>query len=791
MTTNSRKAAAKSDAAGMHRREFLSASAVLGGVAVFGFGIPNDAQSAVRPGQYWSPEISSVPEINAWIAIAPDETVTFRIGVTELGQGILTAVAMVLNEELQADWTKVKWEYASANRDVKEKAPAWSIKTPGKEPYFDDPNAPGGSPALPTVYRNREGSDPREVSWTGVYRRMMTNGGAFKSLTYYYHLAGAEARERLLLAAANGWGVPVAQVSSKDGVITHAATGRTTTYGKIAGKAAQTPHPNPEGIKTKTPDQWKLMGTEQKYLHTPHAVTGELMFGMDVRLPGMLYAAVKACPVWGGDVKSFDANAVKNLPGVVSIQKFPSPDRGLTRAQRFGGFVAVVADTYWHAKTALDAMPIEWLIPPEVAKVNSADMIKALIASMDKPDKVEVNQGNFDTAIGRAARVLEATYTAPHRPRARMEMGNATVLVGDNRVDIWVADQSPQETLVSCSKLTGVPRENVYVHLASLGGGFGRNGNGPQAEHAIMIANTVKGRPVHMIWSREEDWSVGTTYGAQCAAKFKAGLDADGWPIAFEARTAMDTGGSGISSGLNHFPYGIPNYRHTTNFVKFHVPVAVRRNTFPPQIFRECFIDELAHAAKKDPYQYRRELLMRTNFPLRDAQVQALDMAAKMSGWGTPLPAGQARGISLEGEHDGVSGVQAQVALVAVTKQGSARVLRSDITMDAGFSAVNPLAVKKQLEGGVYWGIDDTMSVDFVVKDGRMVTANYDTVLTARMDKYPREVNVAFFKSNRWGASSPEASMHTVASALLDGIYQITGKRIRDEPLNRHDLSWG
>ncbi len=788
MTAKSEKTAST---AAMQRREFLSAAAVVGGAAVFGFGIPLDARAAVRTGQYWSPEISTVPEINAWIAIAPDDTVTYRIGVTELGQGILTAVAMIMNEELQADWKKIRWEYASANRDVKEKAPAWSLKTPGKEPYSTDPNAPGGSPSLPAVYRNREGSDPREVSWTGVYRRMMTNGGAFKSLTYYYHLAGAEARERLLLAAAAVWNVPVAQLSVKDGIITHAATGRTTSYGKVAAKAAQTPHPNPEGIKAKTPDQWKLLGTEQKYLHTPHVVTGELMFGLDVRMPGMLYAAAKACPVWGGDVKSYDANAVKNMPGVHSVVQFPIPDRGLTRAQRFSGGVAVIADSYWHAKSALDAMPVEWLIPADVAKANSADMMKALLASMDKPEKVAVNQGNFDTAIARAAKVVEATYTAPHRPRARMEPGNATVLVTDSRVDIWIGDQSPQETLVSGSKLTGVPRENVYLHLATLGGGFGRNGNGPQAEHAIMIAKTVKGRPVHMIWSREEDWNVGTTYGAQCAAKFKAGLDADGWPIAIEARTAMDTGGSGISAGLDHFPYGVPNYRHTTNFVKFHVPVAVRRNTFPPQIFRESFIDELAHAAKKDPYQYRRELLMRTNFPLRDAQVQALDMVAKMSGWGSPLPQGQARGISLEGEHDGVSGVQAQVALVSVTKQGSARVLRSDIAMDTGFSAVNPLAVKKQLEGGVYWGIDDTFSVDFQVKDGRMVTSNYDTVLTARMDKYPREVNIQFFKSERWGASSPEASMHTVASALLDGIYQITGKRIRDEPLNNHDLSWG
>ena len=390
------------------------------------------------------------------------------------------------------------------------------------------------------------------------------------------------------------------------------------------------------------------MGTEQKNLDVPLKVTGQLVYGIDVRLPGMKWAAVKTCPVYGGDVKRYDFEAIRRMPGVRSAVQFPIPDPALTRGRIFSGGVAVVADTWYQAKTAIDKMPIEWDVPPANAAFNSANMREALLAALDRPGRVRADQGDVQTGFARAAKIVEATYSTPFLPRARMEPGNATVLVTDNRVDIWIGDQSPQETRFSASKITGIPETNVHLHLCSLGGGFGSNGNGPQAEHAIMIANAHRGTPIHMLWTREEDF-IGTTYRAMGVARLKAGLDADGWPIAFEVRTAMQEGGFGPDASFHVTSrYHVPNYRYSNHTTKFHVPVGTRRGIGQAahEFYRESFMDELARAAGKDPYRYRRELIARTNLPYKEDMITALDMAAEMSGWGTPLPKGTARAIA-------------------------------------------------------------------------------------------------------------------------------------------------
>src|SRR5438552_10552836 len=507
----------------MDRREFLTTTAAVGGAMVLGFWMPPSAHAANVPvaPTPWYRE-ATVPEINAWITIAPDDTVTIRVGQTELGTGVFTANPMMIAEELQCDWKKVVSQYASANRDAREKAPEWTLKAPGNG--ATDPKG-GGEPG----FGNRDRTGVQGIP-DSLYRRMRTNAASsVKDGRYYLQLAGAEARERLLLAAAGLWGVPVAELTAKDSIITHAKSGRTTTYGQIAGRAAQTPHPHPETITIKSPDQWTLMGTERKNLDVPAKVTGSVIYGIDVRVPGMKWAAVKACPVYGGTVKSYDFDAIRQMPGVRSAVQFPIPDPALTRGRTFSGGVAVVADTWYQARTALDRMPIEWEIPPERAAYNTANMREALLASLDRPGRVRGNQGNVDDAFARAAKVVQATYSTPYLPRARMEPGNATVLVTDNRVDIWIGDQSPQETRFSAAKITGIPEENVYLNLCHLGGGFGRNGNGPQAEQALMIANAHRGTPIHLLWTREEDF-IGTTYRAMGMARLKAGLDGDGWP---------------------------------------------------------------------------------------------------------------------------------------------------------------------------------------------------------------------------------------------------------------------
>jgi isoquinoline 1-oxidoreductase beta subunit len=769
------------------RREFLSIVAAAHGAFVLGFWVPSRAHAQTTSRAVWSDE-SAADEINAWIVIAPDDSVTIRIAQTELGQGVWTSNAMMVAEELQCDWTKVRPQYASANRDAREKAPAWTLNVMGKG--ATDP-AGGGEPS----FGNRD-----RVGISGIpdslYRRMRTNAASsVKDGRYYLQLAGAEARERLLLAAAAIWNVPVTELTAKDSVITHAASGRTTSYGKVALRAALTPHPHPEQIAIKPPDQWTLMGTEQKNLDVPDKVTGKTLYGIDVRLPGMKWAAVKTCPVYGGDVKSFDFEKVRAMPGVRAAVRFPIPDPALTRGRIFSGGVAVVADTWYQAKTAIDRMPIEWEIPPAHAAFNSENMHTALLAALEQPGTVRASHGDVDAAFGKATKIVEAIYSTPYLPRARMEPGNATVLVTDTRVDIWIGDQSPQETRFSASKITGIPEENVYLHLCHLGGGFGRNGNGPQAEHAIMIANAHRGTPIHMLWTREEDF-IGTTYRAMGVARLKAALDADGWPIALEVRTAMQEGGFGPEASFHVTSrYHVPNYRYSNHTTKFHVPVGTRRGVGQAahEFYRETFFDELARAAGRDPYLYRRELLARTQLPYKADMIKALDIAAEMSSWGTPLPRGKARAIALEergAEGNGMATISAMVHTVAISRAGTVRLERVDVAHETGFALVNPLSVKKQIEGQITWFYNDAMHQACTIKDGRIVENNFNSFPVSRINEDPPEINIRFFPTGHWLLGMGHDRATSVQSAIGDAIFQITGKRVRDLPYGKHDLRW-
>ena len=772
------------------RREFLAAATAVNAAFVLGFWVPpRSADAAVPPGASWYDDATVTREINAWIVIAPDDAVTIRIGQTELGQGVWTSNAMIVCEELQCDWHKVRPEYASVNRDAKEMAPKWTLQVPGNG--GTDPTG-GGEPG----FRNRARTGVSGIP-DSLYRRMRTNEAAsVKDGRYYLQLAGAEARERLLLAAANDWHVPVDELTAKDSVITHTRSGRKTTYGKIARLAAATPHPHPETITIKSPDQWTLMGTEQKNLDVPMKVTGETIYGIDVRVPGMRWAAVKSCPVYGGTVKRYDFDSIKNRPGVRSAFEFPIPDPKLTRGRVFAGGVAVVADSWYQAKSALDAMPIEWDIPPKHAAFNTANMQTALLAALDEPGKVRVDQGDVDAAFASAAKIVEATYSTPYLPRARMEPGNATVLVTDDRVDIWIGDQSPQETRFSASQITGIPEQNVYLHMCHLGGGFGRNGNGPQAEQAIMIANANRGTPIHLLWTREEDF-IGTTYRAMGAARLSAALDADGWPIALEVRTAMQKDGFGPDASFDVTSrYHVPNYRFSNHFTEFHVPVGTRRGVGQAahEFYRESFINELAHAAGKDAYHYRRELIARTTLPFKEDMMKALDIAAEMAGWGTPLPKGKVRAIALEergAETGGMATISAMVHTVSVTPDGLVRLERVDIAHERGFGLVNPLSVKKQLEGQITWFYNDAMHQACNVENGRIVENNFDRFSLSRLNEDPPEINVRFFPTGHWILGMGHDRGTSVQSAIGEAAFQVLGRRFRDLPFNAHGLKWG
>lgn len=463
----------------------------------------------------------------------------------------------------------------------------------------------------------------------------------------------------------------------------------------------------------------------------------------------------------------------------------------------------MIADSWWHAKKAMDALPIEWDYGPN-ASVTSSSLYEAHLAAAKEPGTTITEEGNVDEAMARAARVIEATYDVPYSPRARLEPGDATVLVTDSRVDIWTGDQSPQTVLRRAAKLSGISPEKVYVHSTFQGGGYGAGGNGDQAEKAVAVANTVRGTPVKMLWTREEDLGSGTKYRPMSVCLLKAGLDADGRLVAMEVRHGTTWDGDMGYRGLSAPPYFMPNYRLTLHYPKSHVPIGHRRATgaAPNAFYLESFIDELAHAVGKDPYQYRRELIALNpdepktgigGFRHRDDWLRALDMVAKQSGWGTPLPEGWARGIAIDDRRRPTRTTQticAQVHTVEVTKAGKLKLHRVDLVFEQGFAFMHPLAVRKQVEGQIAWAYDDTMYQATTIRDGRAVELNFDRFPLSRMNEYPKEVNITFMKTERWTEGAGEEAIPQVPPAICNAVFKITGKRIRSIPLKNHDLSW-
>ena len=731
-----------------------------------------------------------VPELNAWLTIAPDNTVTIRVGQTEMGTGVFTSCPMMVAEELQCDWSKVRAEYASPQRNVVERAPEWTMHVPG-----------GGNPLL----REGGGEPAMGEGNSGVYRRLTTDSsGSVREGRYYLQMAGAEARERLLLAAAEMWSVPVAELSAKDSVITHGPSGRRTTYGAVAGRAAQIKLPDPSTISIKGPDQFWLIGTEQKNRDVPLKVTGKAIYGIDIELPGMLYGAAKCCPVFGGTIKSYDFDAIKDRPGVHSAVKLGGDGY-------VSGGVAVVADSWWRAKTALDLMPIEWEPGPS-ANRNSAEMLEADFMSFQEPGTIVLEEGeSYAAARSKAAGVIEATYTLPYLAHARMEPGNATAIVTPGRVDLWTGAQSPERALAQAAKEAGVTPDKVFVHTTFLGGGYGGGGLSDQVRQAVAIAKTLNGRPVKLLWTREEDMRLGEKYRPMGIGRFEAAVDAQGWPTAISIRTTgdrYDSNGTPTGTyknrvaeqavrGLHELPYFIPSRFYEVRTHNSHAPVGFRRSTGSGVnvFYLESFIDELAHAAGKDEYEYRRELVARnTQFRDRDDWLKALDMVAEMSGWGKPLPDGWARGIAVDDRRRPsrtTVALCAEVVTVSVSRGGEVRLERIDIVFDEGFSFVNPLSVRKQIEGQVAWGFSDAMWQEINVKDGRVVEGNYHQYRIAGMADYPPEVNIRFLKTNnKWISGVGEEAIPQIAPAMAQAVFKITGKRIRSLPFAKHDLSW-
>jgi isoquinoline 1-oxidoreductase beta subunit len=733
------------------RRQFMVTSFAVGGSFALGLIFPrNDAEAAAVDSQIGSKpwegsSASSASEINPWLVIAPDDTVTIRVAQSEMGQATFTSFAKMIVEELECDWSKVRAEYASVNRHVRENK---------------------------------------------VYGRMATNSSSSVRISrQYLQQAGASARERLMTAAAEQFSVPRSELTVKAGVVTHAATSRSVRYGQLAQKAASIRLAQEPLIKT--PDRFTFMNKPTRLLETPVKVDGTATYGLDVKVPGMLYAAVKQSPVFLGKVKKFDADAVKGRPGVHSVIKFGGP--------RIEEGVAVIADSYWHAKSALDALPIE-SDEGKYADDSTASFFDTARKALDEPGaKIVTKKGDPEPVIKNSGNVVEAVYEVPYLDHAMMEPMNCTAHITPDRAEVWVGTQSPEQSVEQISSVTGIPVENVYLHNCFMGGGFGRRGGNDDIRLAVAIAKQL-GQPVKVIWSREETTQHGE-YRPMRTSRFRAVLGDDGMPVACHTRVV---GAERVNAtldeqtirGLHDLPYRVTHELFDYHLRQTHVPngpwtsVGRSQNEF----FLETFIDELAHAAGKDPYEYRRGLLKPTpEFPQAEGWLKVLSTAAEKSKWGSKLPAGTARGIAI-GDSRRVTWnditICAVVATVSVSNQGKVRAERFDVAVDTGSFLVNPLAAERQVEMQVVMGLAAALKQQITIEKGRVTQGNFNNFPLLTRKEMP-EIGVHFVKAtDNPIAGLGEEILGWVAPAFCNAIFAATGKRIRSLPVSNHDLSW-
>jgi len=728
------------------RRNFIVTTAAAGGGMALGFYLPGaqvlaaatDLEGAIATKPWMAPTDGAGAEVNAWLLIAPDDTVTIRVAMNEMGTGVFTSMPMIIAEELQCDWGKVKAEYASANRNLKEgRVYKWMVTSSGN-----------------AVMRSRE----------------------------YLQQAGASARERLIQAAANQWRVSASSCTAKDSVVTHTATGRTLRYGELASAAANIQLAQEPAIKT--PDQFTLLGKSLARLDTPVKVNGSAIYGADVRLPDMLFATSKTSPIVGAKLKSYNFSAIKNRPGVHSVVEFQGEDK----ATGLRSGVAVVADTWWRAKTALELLPIEWDYGPNT-HINSKDIAQRDLEVLNKKTgAIALDEGDALGAMNSAAQVVEAVYSAPHQAHAPMEPLGCTAQVKDNRVDIWLGTQRPERALQEAARHAGVAPENAYVHNCFLGGGFGGRVGRREVAQAVEIAKTLGGRPVKLLWTREEDMN-NNYFNPNPMARFQAGLGTDGMPVAWFNRITSDSifywrdwkGIDGAASGhLDDMPYRVPNKRVEYIMRNKHIPVAFWRIS-PNNFMRESFMDEVAHAGGKDPIEFRRALL--SDAP---RYLNVLDKVADEADWGKSLPEGTAQGFSIS---ETFGTVVAEVAQVSVSKRGEVNVEKVVTALDCG-NIVNPLIIENMVESGIAFGLSAALYGEITLKDGRVEQSNFDDYPIMKLGEMPEvETHFALSGGDKWGGIS--GSMPGAQAAVANAIFRATGKRVRSIPFKHYDLSWG
>jgi isoquinoline 1-oxidoreductase beta subunit len=731
------------------RREFLKTGVAAGTALVVGFHFSAPAR-ADDPAQ--GQEKPRVNPFDGWVRITPDNRVTLILDKSEMGQGIMTALPMILAEELCLDWKQVGVEQAPTNPKI-----------------YDHGTGGSGSVA---------------GSWLPLRR------------------AGAAAREMLITAAATEWNVNRDTCVAQDGGVLHGARKNFLTYGQLVPTASKLPIPDLKTVPLKNANDFTIVGHDTRRFEAKSKTDGSARFGIDSRIPGMQYAVIARCPVFGGKVKSFDADGTKRVPGVRDVVLIEAVGKGAFTA----GGVAVLADHSWAAMRGREALKVEWEEGP-TASESSEVLHRQFLANAAKPGKVVRNEGDADAALGGATHKIESVYEFPFAPHATMEPMNCTVHIGPDRAEAWVPTQAPQWAQDIISKVSGLPRESVVVNTTLMGGAFGRRYQADFVMEAAQVAKAT-GKPVMVLWTREDDMQH-DFYRPASYHKMQGAIGSDGKIAAwkhFQTSTSIDAmwGDKGEAEAENSefgtatfIPYQTPNFRVEYTLAKSGVPRAWWRSVEHSSsgFVVESFVDELAALAGGDPLEFRLAMIggdreipdfgnPKEGKPLRTARQKAvLKLAAEKAGWGKPLPKGTARGIASYFSFESYTACVAEVSI----RDRAVKVNRLVYAVDCG-RAVNPNGVRAQVESAAIYGLSATLYDTITIKGGRVEQANFNDYDLPRIAATPvTEVYVVNSTEEPTGIGEP--GLPVVAAAVCNALFSLTGKRFRRLPIRSEDLA--